>query len=66
MKKQKDDLVYRQSVIDAIYGDGPPEAHYPDWYAQRIRELPAVDQKNQEPVTIRDKLNNMSDEEFAE
>ena len=65
-QKQKDDLVYRQSVLDAILGDGPPEPHYPDWYAQRIRELPAVDQNIPEPVTIRDKLNNMSDEEFAE
>ena len=58
--------IRKQDAIDAIYGDGPPEAHYPDWYAQRIRELPAVDQNIPELVTIRDKLNNMPDEEFAE
>ena len=58
--------IRKQDAIDAIYGDGPPEPHYPDWYAQRIRELPAVEQNIPEPVTIRDKLNNMSDEEFAE
>lgn len=70
MRKEKvskmEEHIRKQDAIDAIYGDGPPEPHYPDWYAQRIRELPAVDQNIPEPVTIRDKLNNMSDEEFAE
>jgi len=40
IKKQKDDLVYRQAVLDAILGDGPPEPHYPAWYVERIREIP--------------------------
>ena len=42
MKKQKDDLVYRQSVIDAILGDGPPESHYPSWYVDKIKNVPPV------------------------
>ena len=42
IKKQKDDLVYRQSVIDAILGDGPPEPHYPSWYVDKIKSVPSV------------------------
>ena len=42
IKKQKDDLVYRQAVLDAILGDGPPEPHYPSWYADKIKSVPSV------------------------
>jgi hypothetical protein len=41
-QKQKDDLVYRQSVIDAILCDGPPEPHYPSWYIDKIKSVPSV------------------------
>ena len=42
IKKQKDDLVYRQAVLDAILGDGPPEPHYPSWYVDKIKSVPSV------------------------
>jgi len=42
MKKQKDDLVYRSAVLDAILGDGPPEPHYPSWYIDKIKSVPSV------------------------
>lgn len=33
--------IYRQAAIDAILGQ-PPEAHYPDWYAEQIKSLPSA------------------------
>ena len=36
-----DDLISRQQAIDAIMGEYP-DAHYPDWYASKIRALPSA------------------------
>lgn len=35
------DLIDRQVAIDAIMGEYP-DAHYPDWYASKIRALPSA------------------------
>jgi hypothetical protein len=43
-----DDLIRRQDAIDAIYDGTPPEPHYPAWYVERIREIPAVKAEEQE------------------
>ena len=40
-----DDLISRQRAIDAIMGQ-PPEPHYPSWYAEQIRTLPAAQPDN--------------------
>ena len=34
-----DDTVSRKAVLDAIMGE-PTDAHYPSWYAERIKALP--------------------------
>lgn len=39
-----DDLISRQQAIDAIMGEYP-DAHYPDWYASKIRALPSAQKK---------------------
>jgi len=31
--------IRKQDAIDAIYGDGPSEPHYPSWYAERVRAI---------------------------
>lgn len=36
------DLISRQAAILAITGE-PPEAHYPSWYADRIKLLPSAE-----------------------
>ena len=36
-----DDLISRQTAIDAIMGQ-PPEPHYPSWYAEQIKALPSA------------------------
>lgn len=38
------DCITRESAIDAIMGQ-PPDAHYPSWYAEQIRKLPAAEVK---------------------
>lgn len=38
-----EDTVSRQAVIDAIMGE-PTDAHYPSWYAERIKALPPSQQ----------------------
>ncbi len=35
------DLISRQAAIDVIMGEYP-DAHYPDWYASKIRALPSA------------------------
>ena len=35
------DLISRQAAIDAIMGE-PTDAHYPNWYAERIEQLPSA------------------------
>ena len=37
------DTIYRQMAIDAILGQ-PPEAHYPGWYAEQIKQLSPAQQ----------------------
>ena len=38
------DIISRQDAIDAIMGE-PTDAHYPSWYADRIKALPSAEQK---------------------
>ena len=40
-----DDLISRKDTISAIMGEHP-EAHYPDWYARIIEELPSARPKS--------------------
>lgn len=40
-----DDLISRKDTISAIMGEHP-EAHYPDWYARIIEELPSARSKS--------------------
>jgi len=35
------DLISRQAAIDAIMGE-PTDAHYPNWYAERLEHLPSA------------------------
>ena len=37
--KNDNDTVSRKAVLDAIMGE-PTDAHYPSWYAERIKALP--------------------------
>lgn len=34
-------LIDKQAAIDTILGE-PPDLHYPSWYAEKIKELPAA------------------------
>ena len=34
--------IEKQAALDAILSE-PPEAHYPSWYAAKIKMLPAAD-----------------------
>lgn len=36
------EYIEKQSALDAILRE-PPDAHYPNWYAERIKALPAAD-----------------------
>ena len=36
------EYIEKQVVLDAVLGE-PPDAHYPSWYAERIKALPAAD-----------------------
>lgn len=35
-------LIYVEPLIDEILGEGPPEAHYPDWYINIIKRQQSV------------------------
>ena len=37
------DYISRQAAIDAIMGE-PTDAHYPSWYAERLKQLPSAQQ----------------------
>ena len=39
-----DDYISRETAIAEIMGQ-PPDAHYPSWYAEQIKKLPAADVK---------------------
>lgn len=41
LRQSCDDCISREAAIHAIMGQ-PSEAHYPDWYAEQIKELPSV------------------------
>ena len=34
--------IEREAAIDAIMSE-PPDAHYPQWYADKIKAIPAAD-----------------------
>lgn len=36
------DYISREAAINAVLSE-PPEAHYPDWYAAILKDLPAAD-----------------------
>lgn len=36
------EYIEKQSALDAILRE-PPDAHYPSWYAERIKALPVAD-----------------------
>lgn len=36
-----EDAISRKAVIDAIMGE-PTDAHYPNWYAERLEQLPSA------------------------
>ena len=36
------EYIEKQTALNAILGE-PPEAHYPSWYADKIKTLPAAD-----------------------
>lgn len=36
------EYIERESAIEAIMSD-PPDAHYPNWYADKIKAIPAAD-----------------------
>ena len=36
------EYIKRESAIEAIMSD-PPDAHYPHWYADKIKAIPAAD-----------------------
>lgn len=36
------EYIEKQAALDAVLGE-PPDAHYPSWYAERIKSLPAAD-----------------------
>ena len=37
-----DECIKREAVIEAIMSE-PPDAHYPQWYVDKIKSIPAVD-----------------------
>ena len=37
-----DEYIDRETVIEAIMSE-PTDAHYPSWYAEKIKEIPASD-----------------------
>ena len=55
----KDDTVSRAAAIDAIMCE-PTDAHYPSWYAERLKQLPSAQQERKKgkwiynsPVTMK-------------
>lgn len=37
-----DEYIKREAAIEAIMSD-PPDAHYPHWYADKIKAIPSAD-----------------------
>ena len=37
-----DEYIEREAAIESIMSD-PPDAHYPHWYADKIKAIPAAD-----------------------
>lgn len=42
MKMAEKEYIEREAAMDAILKQ-PPDAHYPEWYARDIREIPTAD-----------------------
>lgn len=61
-QKSKLDLISRQDAILAITGE-PPEAHYPSWYADRIKSLPSA-QPNGDLISREDAITSIKEEYF--
>ena len=54
------DLISRQDAIEAIMGE-PTDAHYPSWYAQRIKSLPSQEPNTKCIAQIRIDRDDMED-----
>lgn len=37
-----DEYIEREAAIESIMSD-PPDSHYPQWYANKIKDIPAAD-----------------------
>ena len=37
-----DEYIKREAVIEVIMSE-PPDAHYPQWYVDKIKSIPAAD-----------------------
>ena len=48
-----DDLISRNAILREIMGR-PPEAHYPDYYAAIVQQIPAVQPPVELEMTIYD------------
>lgn len=48
------DTIYRQDAIDTILSE-PPDAHYPSWYAEKIKKLPIIEPERQTGEWVEDK-----------
>ena len=48
--KNKNDVIKRQDAIDAIMRE-PTDAHYPSWYADRIKSLPSAEPYNKDAIS---------------
>ena len=57
-----DEYIKREAVIEAIMSE-PPDAHYPQWYVDKIKSIPAAD-----VVEVRHGrwINTHSDSEFVQ
>lgn len=50
------EYIERESAIEAIMSE-PPDAHYPQWYAEKIKSIPAADVAPvQKWISVKDRL----------
>ena len=50
------EYIEREAAIEAIMSE-PPDAHYPHWYAEKIKSIPAADVAPvQKWISVKDRL----------
>ena len=50
------EYIEREAAIEAIMSE-PPDAHYPQWYAEKIKSIPAADVAPvQKWISVKDRL----------